>query len=152
MVTGRSEVDIDHALQDLVSRQMCPGKIDHDIALWIPRCVSIVVEPHDIAAPVRLKAIEDTLLQEGISPFIWIRMMTDYLAHIPNVASVMEARVHFPDDLKRLYVKLLQRVAENLSKQARRKQMAYQCNPMAFLWAMSTFFGCSWGSLVSQDW
>ena len=65
-MTGRSEVDIDHALQDLVSIQMSPSEIDHDIALCIPRCVSIVVEPHDIADPVKLKAIEDALLQAGI--------------------------------------------------------------------------------------
>lgn len=42
-VTSRSEVDIDHASQDFVSIQMSPSKIDHNIALCIPRCVSIVV-------------------------------------------------------------------------------------------------------------
>lgn len=42
-VTSRSEVDIDHASQDFVSIQMSPSKIDYDIALCIPRCVSIVV-------------------------------------------------------------------------------------------------------------
>ena len=50
--------------------------------------------------------------------------MTDYLAQMPRVASVMEGLVHFPDDLERLSVKILKRVAKNLSKQARRKQMA----------------------------
>ena len=123
-MTSRSEVDTDHALQDLVSIRMSPSEVDHDIALCIPRCVSIVVEPHDISDPVRLKAIEDALLQGRNSLFIWIRMMTDYLAQMPSVASVMEALVHFPDDLKRLYVKILKSLAENLSKQARRKQMA----------------------------
>ena len=69
-VTSRSEVDIDHALQDFVSIQMSPSKIDHDIALCIPRCVSIVFWQHDIADPVRLKAIEDALLQGRNSLFL----------------------------------------------------------------------------------
>lgn len=50
--------------------------------------------------------------------------MTDYLAQMPSVASVMEALVHIPDDLERLYVKILKSMARNLSKQPRRKQMA----------------------------
>lgn len=124
LVTSRSEVDIDNALRKAVSIQMSPGEIDHDIALCIPRCVSIIAEHHDIGDPVRLKAVEDALLKGRNGLFIWIRMMTDYLAQMPSVASVMEALVHFPDDLKRLYIKILNRVAGNLVKQAWRKQMA----------------------------
>lgn len=124
MNTSSSEVDIEHALRDFFGIQMSPGAIDHDIALCIPQCVSVIADQHNISNPVRLKTIDVALLQGRNGLFIWIRMMTDFLTQMPSVASVMEALGHVPDDLKELYVTVLKRVAKTLLKQARRKQMA----------------------------
>ena len=123
LVTSRSEVDIEHALRGFASIQMSPNEVDPDIALCIPGCVSIIARQHDIGNLVKLKAIEDALLQGINGFFIWIRMITDFLAQIPSIASVMHALAHIPDDLRRLYLVILGRLVENLPKQVRRKQM-----------------------------
>ncbi|KAK8103185.1 hypothetical protein PG984_016331 [Apiospora sp. TS-2023a] len=124
IVTSRRQLHLENQLRSARSLAMDPNTVDRDIERSIPFCIRQIASKHCITDSHKIDLIQQALSRDTNGLFLWVRMLTEYLASLPTVAEVMDSLDQFPENLTGLYMQILHQLVNTLSNNSARKRLA----------------------------